>query len=60
MAYVKRTKNEDGAAPRNAAARPAPGKTLEAKPRTLDRAELERLYDDVTRRIPKTLSILAK
>jgi len=31
-----------------------------AKPKKLSRAQLERLYKSVTRRIPKTMAILAK
>ena len=32
----------------------------QAKPKKLPREQLERLYKSVTRRIPKTLAILAK
>jgi|GEM_PF-4259843 len=34
--------------------------TAQAKPKKLSREQFERLYKSVTRRIPKTLAILAK
>lgn len=70
MAYAKKINRVGGTGARKITARKPRARkavaqatrreVLDAKPEKLSREEFKRLHDDVTRRIPKTLSILAK
>ena len=56
----KQTEKEGKMSTRKAAVPDAPRDVLQAKPKKLKREQFERLYKSVTKRISRTLAILAK
>lgn len=60
MSYAKWKKEEGDMFARKDIVRTAQRDVLEAKPKNLTKEQFARLYESVTRRISKSLAILAK